>query len=303
MMLGIKFGCKILGKKALSFSESILQVDVVSAMEEGTSPEDGSAAIKSAVLVTAEHAFCDGQSLSYLCHQLLELLSATPRPNSLEAKAAATATGANRICIWGPSFETACQDPRPPAASPADGFRMAGLMKFPRPTNVGVFPVSRSDLNAWQLSEFGSTYKEYVTLTAEESNLLLQQCRKAGTTITGALGAVMLQAAADVIGSVNSDSTSSPITVSLSCAADTRKLYSPPMGIDVIAYHVAGVPIFARDLTPNDLPGASSQLWETAIQFKRTIEEAIAVEYPLATAGFMGQVWSSYLDKTAIPAA
>ena len=266
-------------KEPLKLGQSIARFDIVSVVNNN----DGE--IETALMVTCEHAFCDGQSISYLCHQLLWFLGSSSTP----------LTSAPQTC-WGPSFESACGNP---SLLPPDRLemRMSGFQKFPPPGKVDAFPVRRKDLNASQLVEAGGTYKQHFDLAGADTMALLKRCKEARTTLTGALAAVLLQAAADVI---STDEKHTP-TISLSCGADTRKYYTPPIAADILAYHVAGVPMFARPLLPMNVEKSSQTMWSIAREFRGNIEECLAVEYPLAVAGFMGKLWAAYLDCTAVP--
>jgi len=265
-------------KEPLKLGQPLARFDIVSV-------NNNDSEIETALMVTCEHAFCDGQSISHLCHQLLWFLgsSSTPQTNV-------------SLTFWGPSFESACGNP---SLLPPDrlALRMSGFKKFPPPDNVDAFPVTRKGMNASQLVEAGGTYKQHFDLPVTDTTALLKRCKEARTTLTGALAAVLLQAAADVI---STDDKHMP-NVSLSCGADTRKYYTPPIAADILAYHVAGVPMFARSLTPMNVEKSSQTMWSIAREFRGNIEECLAVEYPLAVAGFMGKLWAAYLDETAVP--
>jgi hypothetical protein len=203
--------------------------------------------------------------------------------------------------VWGPSFEQASLTSPLPEAEKMNT-RMTGFQKFPRPTEVTPFPVLTAGLNAVQLADSGTTLIRYLEIGKDESQALLERCREHGTTLTGALGSAILQATADTIGELAvetrvAEDASSAYNVSLSCGADTRKLYTPKLASDVLSYHVSGVPTFAIALTPHHSPPEA--LWKLAQDYRQTITDCLKVEYPLAIAGYIGKIWANSLDAAA----
>ena len=256
-----------------------------------------SASSSSAILVTCEHAFCDGQSIGTLCHHLLLLLSGESTIQALSFVPSDSNSPPSALALWGPSFEAACQPRSPENLS----MRMAGLQAFPPPDKVTPFPRKRFDQNAAQLSESGATFSQRFVLSKEQLDLLKRWCKERNCTVTGALAAAIMQAAADVIGggsassSSSSGSSTSSSSIVLSCAADTRKLYTAPLSSAYLSCHVSGVARYATELQESKAEGIAT----LAAAFRRHIEACLQVEYPLTISGMVGKVWLGYVNRTA----
>lgn len=250
-----------------------------------------------ALVASCEHAFCDGRSFTNMCAELLRLMTHVDDVSSTISNA-----------IWGPAFETAC-GPAESLSQERLSRRMAGFKQFPQPTNVKLFPSDSSTMNSFRLADTGSTRVQRVTFSAAESQRLLEACRSARTTITGALAAAILRASATVIRDFavpmsspakDSSSDDSASQLAMSCGIDTRKLYDAPVGESVLSYHVSGLPLFLKSFE-GVLNASTAELWIMASEYKKTITDAIACEYPLALSGFIGKIWAANLDEDAPP--
>jgi hypothetical protein len=173
---------------------------------------------------------------------------------------------------------------------------MQGFQQFPPPVDVTPFPVLIPGLNAAQLADAGTTRISYWEIDEVQSAQLLSQCRIRNTTLTGALAAALLQGTADTIRMTEGDGTR-PLKISLSCGADTRKMYSPPMPPHVLSFHVSGVPTYAISFDPQQQ--TAEDLWALAQKYRQNIASSLQVEYPLAIAGYIGRIWANSLDIAA----
>jgi hypothetical protein len=98
-----------------------------------------------------------------------------------------------------------------------------------------------------------------------------------------------MQATADIIDE-NTTAKSCSYKVSLSCGADTRKLYSTPIIADMLSFHISGVPTFERSLPAGEkrsLPAGekrgSEDLWGLAKDYRANIADSLKVEQGGAT--------------------
>lgn len=194
-------------------------------------------------------------------------------------------------------------------------FIYLNFFKFPAPNKVAIFPEDNNfKKNAMALAAESTTRIQRFTLDEETTNMLLQACRKAKTTITGAISAAVMQACADVIAStkgtqgVTGVSSTGELKIGIACGADTRKLYQRPIPSNLLAYHVSGVPMFARTIRPSstlatqDKDALLKQLWDTSVDMRSHIQQALAHGYPLTIAGLVGGIWASNLKPKAQPA-
>ena len=256
-------------------------------------------ATKTAIIVTCEHAFCDGQSLTFLCHVLLKKLA-----NQIDAD---DNKYSNK---WGPAFEVASEGDEAQVAA-----QKQGLGSYPPPTKVAIFPEeNKFEKNAFQLAATSTTRIQRLEFDEVQTKKLLEAARHRKTTLTGVIAAAIMHGCADIIAaqsrSVPTESTDEgSLNISIACGADTRKLYNKPIPAGLLGYHVSGVPMFAKRLMPNLTPslasgsvgvagtggtssegseGALAAVWETAADMRSHIQGSLAVRYPLATAPFVG---------------
>jgi hypothetical protein len=263
-----------------------------------------SGAHRCVVMLTVEHAFCDGQSIAHALHELLGALAAARAGDgvgklvappvwgpSFEAAAAATLAGRGPS----PQAQTASSPPPPPPPPPPP----QPVARFPA-TAPGATPPR----NAYHLAAASTTR---ALRTRLDAGALLAACRARGTTVTGALGACIIRGTADAIGAATAacggSSRRGPLHVALACGADTRKLYTPPLGGGVLGYHVAGVPIFAADVAPDaGVPAAADDVartWALAAAFRAHIAAGVDAAVPLRMAPMVSGMWAAALDYTA----
>jgi len=260
-------------KQPLQLGEGVARFDIV----RSTQLDD-----RMALMATCEHAFCDGQSFSTLCHQLLLLISGSHISQSPSN--------------WPPSFEQSSTS----SVLPVDekmAVRMQGLQKFPPPSGVQTFPLVAAGLTPSTLVATGTTLIRYTELSRTDSEQLLARCKEMKTTLTGAMGAAILHATAVTIAEIEGDDSQRPYKISLSCGADTRKFYTPSLSRDVLAFHVSGVPTYAVSLL-SKIPQPES-LWALANGYRENITDSLKHEYPLAIAEYIGKIWSNSLDPAA----
>ena len=91
--------------------------------------ETSAGAKQTAILLTCEHAVCDGVSINAVTHDLL--LSLSSPAHSFDKYEYRT--------VWAPAFETACY---PTGWFPKlkNMARLKALATFPRPTGLAMFP-------------------------------------------------------------------------------------------------------------------------------------------------------------------
>lgn len=268
-------------RSPLLLGQPFLRIDLISQLvvDEHSSVEQKSSAA-SALIVTCEHAFCDGQSLSHLCHDILLNLSTTT----------VVGFGAHpsKEPVWGPSFESACgaNDDTPERLELRT--KCMALVRPPTPENMPAgFPSRFPESNARQLVEIdgSTTRRQEIQLSASQFTILLTKCRERKTTVTGALLAALAQASADTVSrpkGIDGRSLSDTLRVAVSCAVDTRRLYAEPIQSSELAYHVSGVPAFTADVSALTTDVAKHEfLWEQAVASRQKIEEALALGTPL----------------------
>jgi hypothetical protein len=224
------------------------------------------------LVLSCEHAFCDGISLSTAAHALLAFMAAAHERTSGSVGTDAPVEITARV--WGPPCEVAALAKFETRELDA---RMDGLSAFTRPEDVDVIPTDQPQLNGMGLSAICSTRVGVHTLSVSQSTALIQACRAHGTTVSAVLGAAFMHALADTIaGAAGSaaclaptpadkadgtspNATSRALTISLSCAADTRRLYRPPLDSTCLAYHASGLAPFPAQLIPGH--DAAARVW------------------------------------------
>lgn len=224
------------------------------------------------LVLSCEHAFCDGISLSTAAHALLAFMAAAHERTSGSVGTDAPVEITARV--WGPPCEVAALAKFETRELDA---RMDGLSAFTRPEDVDVIPTDQPQLNGMGLSAICSTRVGVHTLSVSQSTALIQACRARGTTVSAVLGAAFMHALADTVaGAAGSaaclaptpadeadgtslNATSRALTISLSCAADTRRLYRPPLDSTCLAYHASGLAPFPAQLIPGH--DAAAGVW------------------------------------------
>jgi hypothetical protein len=172
-----------------------------------------------AVLFSCEHSVCDGMSIGCVVHDLLRFATAsvgsdtpvapTPVTNSFEALCAANAAVTHDASHKWPAY-TPWPHPKP---------------QFPIPGSSSVAAMG--------------------ILTLEQSQELLSRCRARGVTVNSIIAAAMHYA----VGAELLLTEASPVTSCLTCCADTRRFYSPPLTPEVLGYHVSGTAPLYHDFT------------------------------------------------------
>jgi hypothetical protein len=195
-----------------------------------------------AVMLTIEHAFCDGVSIAVATQLLLTLLA---QPSS--AMAALTTT------VWPAAFEPSC--------APKGWFpllkkmgRIKKMLAFGRPSGSAQFPSLNPTATTYQLAQTAHVDVIHVDVPVGEFAALKSLCKRHHTTVTGAVTAAILQGCAVVLpqcstsDAVGINTADGSVLVSIACGADTRKLYRPPLPGDALCYHVSGVATWAHSL-------------------------------------------------------
>ena len=121
-----------------------------------------------------------------------------------------------------------------------------------------------------------STTFRTIKLSSEESAKLLNVCRSQRTTVTGALGAALMDATSACLPGKK--------PAVLATAVDLRKLYNPPMPPSLMGYHISASRMFA---CPYVEDRNISQLWEIARELRANIVEDLETRVPITVAGLI----------------
>ncbi len=252
-------------KTPLEFGAPLARVDVVSG------------ATDSAIMLTCEHAFCDAKSMSHLCHEVMHLLG-----------------GGEQLppAMWSQPFEAACGGLNPMLLLEEKlKARIDTLKRYPPfdPAKVAHFPAVNEEKNCYELAHSSAVKFRRIVMSESNTLALVDRCRSEKVSLSGVLSAVVMLAAARSI-----PPAEEPKFVALTSAANTRRLYNPPMPDSVLGYHVSGLPAFGVKVN-----SAKFGIFEQAATYSAQMRGAVEAEYPLAMSGFMGIVWSALLHQTA----
>lgn len=244
-------------KKPFGVGDPILRVVAV--------PREG----ETDLLLFFHHGFSDGKSMAAVAHDLLQYIEnqrSNPVPlrfgSPLEV-AVAKELPSGLFSRWGHVYKL-----------------MKAIFALVTMPKGGRFQVDKG-ITPQNISSKCSTVLHYITLSKEESSNLVKACRSQRTTVTGALGAALVDATAECL------KGDEPIV--LATAVDLRKLYTPPMSPSLLSYHVSATKMFACPVVPNR---STKQLWEVARDLRALIVESLKVGLPLTIAGLISSQYN-----------
>lgn len=306
-------------KNPLAIGQSIARVDIIT---------DKVSKTVGGLLLSCEHAFCDGQSLGHLSHTLMQILENMKRnvnnnnhQQQQPHQRVLTIPGSGEK--WQASFEAASIPFDIEAASDRLKHWETCLQKFPQPDSreVAQFTWARASFNAWKMAETCTTRVLRFELTSLDCDRLRMKCRQAKTTITGALGASIMQSCADLISKAKEESDYNEhynnnnmedghgsnreireevrsFLISLACGASTRHLYPSPIPPHVLSYHMSRLPHFFMPMERGASKIDVNALWGIAKKYRDHIDSAISANFPLAISDMIGKAWTEeFLDK------
>jgi hypothetical protein len=79
----------------------------------------------------------------------------------------------------------------------------------------------------------------FVSLSPEDTSMLIERCRSNGVTVNSVIAASTHFAVAQQLFLV--DRGAATVTTCLTCCADTRRFYDPPIAPGVLGFHVSGL--------------------------------------------------------------
>ncbi|CAF1192295.1 unnamed protein product [Adineta steineri] len=226
------------------------------------------------IVVICEHSVCDGLSLSNVTHELLIALAG--ENDSIFQKS----------LNWPITMETAIQQSLSfiSRVTMLGRFILAAI--YSRTTNK--LPIARIPLA--DIINYSHTEASYGVLNKEETQKLVEKCRRQGVTVTSAVGAAMLCAVSTVVKSKEENRSTA---LHLALGADTRRRCIPPIPNHDLTYHVSGMMSFV--MPTEDIPITAEGIWELAKIFGCHTKSCIDAGQILALGMIMGKIFQKTL--------
>jgi hypothetical protein len=123
------------------------------------------------------------------------------------------------------------------------------------------------------------------------------ECRKNGTTVTGAIMASLITAFSEVLGDNNkhNNNEGEHTTIQVGCGADSRAFYKQEIDAVHLGFHVGGVGHYSQVISTQlqccDAPTSTAFLWDTARNFRQSVKASIKQHDVLTIGSLMGLVY------------
>ena len=172
-------------------------------------------------------------------------------------------------------------------------------------------PMGTVDFPLIDMANHCHTELAYATLTAEQTQKLIEKCRKENATVTSAISSAILCAASTM---VPANSKSEDTVLNFAIGADTRRRCAPSVANHDLSYHAAGMMLFVvptKDVptTPvkmlfvvptKDVPTTPVKMWQLATTLGRHIQTSVDAGQVLSTGLIMGKVYDKTLGASDV---
>lgn len=234
-------------------------------------------------MVVCEHSVCDGLSLSTVAHELLIALSDDNNSDMF----------ANSLS-WPPTMETAIHRSLSLIGKLLTLIRFIFVVLFLRITDTlktARIPLGIVDFPLTDMVDYCHTETCYGMLNKEETQKLLEKCRRRGVTVTSAVSSAIICSASTLVNSQEDRSTA----LRFSIEADSRRRCVPPVPNHDLSYHISGMLPFTTHT--KDIPTTSQDMWLLAKTFGHHIKTSIEAGYILAIGMIMGMICQKNLES------
>ncbi|CAF1148322.1 unnamed protein product [Adineta ricciae] len=237
------------------------------------------------IVIIGEHSICDGISLSTLAHELLLSLSqgdanmfanSLACPITMEDAVRQSLSAWNRIATFSKFLLAMIR------WSVANNRRVARL-----PLGTVDFPLDDMAKNSF-------TGLFYGRLDKEQTQTLMEKCRRENVTVTSAVSSAILCSTSMLL--PNEDAQLTQLVMAI--AADTRRRCIPSMSNNDLSYQVSGTMAFA--LPTNNTPTTSEGMWQLARVFGNHVKTSVDAGQTLALAMIMGKLYQKNLGAVTL---
>jgi hypothetical protein len=150
-------------------------------------------------------------------------------------------------------------------------------------------PVANVDFPLIDMGDYCHTEASYGILNKDETQKLVEKCRREGVTVTSAVCSAILCVASTLVNSKEDQLTA----LNFAIGADTRRRCVPPVPNHDLSYHVSGIMSF---ITPTrDIPTTSEGMWQLAKAVGQHIKTSIDAGQILALGMIMGKIFEKTL--------
>ncbi len=217
-------------------------------------------------MIVCEHSICDALSLSTVAHELLAALGDEDRnilDNSLN---------------WPPIMEAVIKESLSTSNKP--------IISDDTTTRIMArIPLASVDFPLIDMAKYCHTEASYGSLNKEETQKLIEMCRREDVTVTSAVSSAIL-CATYALASVGIDQATH---LALSIIADTRRRCVPPVPNHDLSYHTSTIMLFTMPI--KDTPMTSEGMWQLAKTFAHHVKTSIDAGQILTLGMIMGMIY------------
>ena len=153
-------------------------------------------------------------------------------------------------------------------------------------------PLVDVDFPLADMASYCHTKACYTILNKDETQRLVEKCRREGVTVTSAVCSAILCTTSTLV----NPEEGQPTALQFSIGADTRRRCVPPIPNHDLSYHVSGMMSFI--LPTKDVPTTSEGTWQLAKQFGQHMQTCINAGQILALGLIMGKIFEKALGPT-----
>lgn len=154
---------------------------------------------------------------------------------------------------------------------------------------IARIPVASVDFPLAEMADYCHTEACYTILNKEETQKLVEKCRREGVTVTSAVSTAIICTASTLVNFEENQ----PTALHFSIGADTRRRCIPPVPNHDLSFHVSGMMSFI--LPTIDVPTTTADMWQLAQTFGRHMKTCIDAGQVLALGMIMGKIFQKTL--------
>jgi hypothetical protein len=239
------------------------------------------------IVLICEHSVCDGISLSTVAHELLMALG--DDDNNILGKS----------LDWPITMEAAIQGSLSTWGKVITFTKLVYAAVYWRAITartIARIPLASIDFPLVDMAKHCHTEAFYGTLNKEETQKLVEKCRRQSVTVTSAVSSAILCVTSTLV-NVSDNQTTQLI---FAIAADTRRRCVPPVPNHDLSYQVSGTMAFT--MFTRDTPTTPEGMWELAKVFGHHVKTSIDAGQTLALGMIMGKLYQKNIGPPNLAA-
>ncbi len=160
--------------------------------------------------------------------------------------------------------------------------------------NVARIPFANIDFPLNDMAKYCHTEAFDGTLNKEETQKLLEKCRREDVTVTSAVSSAILPITSTLVNANNNQAAQ----LMLAIAADTRRRCVPPVPNHDLSYQVSGILAFTAPT--RDVPTTPKGMWQLAKVFGQHVKTSVDAGQTLGLGMIMGNVYQKNIGPINI---